>query len=577
MIVGRMRSAGGWLKQHHKRVLVMGIGGLLLVMTVVQLRYPGDMLLPFSSIDGLQVGAWNKAAATAQLDTQYRETPIDIYFGDTTKPYRSPNPVDIGVSVKNEERISALEYPWYLRIAPASLFWAHLVLEAKEPTYAYDSSIRDAYIAKEWGDSCNVAPKDASLKVVDSSIEVVKGSAGGTCELADIVKMLSTVKVSITDDTDVTIPVDVIPAAISDEVATTMAREIETHVEGGVDIVVGDETIAVSHDMLISWLDFTAVDGKLDYTFSAERAGEYLNEQLASKVARSAGVTKISTYNFLETSRQTGVSGQALDVVGTLARIKAYIHDELDTVTPATTVIAPRVEYIRSYSSNYEGLAALMQNFATTHSGSYGIALTELSGQYRRATYNGTKSFTTASTYKLFVAYSALLRVESGAWKWTDHISGGRDLAKCFDDMIVVSDNACALAMLQKIGFTNITNEAHAIGCTRTSFLGSDGIKTSAEDLALLLASLQTGQILSQQSSRDTLINAMKRNIYRQGIPKGIDAVVADKVGFLDGLLHDAAIVYASTGPYVLVILTDGSSWANIAQLTREIEALRLQ
>jgi beta-lactamase class A len=69
----------------------------------------------------------------------------------------------------------------------------------------------------------------------------------------------------------------------------------------------------------------------------------------------------------------------------------------------------------------------------------------------------------------------------------------------------------------------------------------------------------------------------MKRNIYRQGIPKGINATVANKVGFLDGLLHDAAIVYASTGPYVLVIMTDGSSWANIAELTRQIEALRLQ
>lgn len=577
MIVGKVRSAGGWLKQHHKRVLVMGIGGVLLVLTIVQLRYPADVLLPFSSVDGIQFGAWNKAAATAQLDTKYRETPIYLYFGDTTKPYRSPNPIDIGVSVKNEERISALEYPWYLRIAPASLFWAHLVLEAKEPTYTYDSSIRDAYIAKEWGGSCNVAPKDASLKVVDSSIEVVRGSAGGTCELADIVKMLSTVKVSITDDTDVTIPVDVIPAAISDEVATTMAREIETHIEDGVDIVVGDETIAVSHDILISWLDFTAVDGKLDYTFNAERASEYLNEQLASKVARSSGVTKVSTYNFLETSRQTGASGQALDVVGTLARIKAYIHDELDTVTPATTAIAPRVEYIRSYSSNYEGLAALMQNFATTHSGTYGVALTELSGQYRRATYSGTKQFITASTYKLYVAYSTLLRIESGALKWTDQINGGRDLAKCFDDMIVVSDNECAHALLDKIGYSAVHNEARAIGAVGTSFLDTSGFKTTAEDLALLLASLQTGQILSNQSSRDTLINAMKRNIYRQGIPKGINAVVADKVGFLDGLLHDAAIVYASTGPYVLVILTDGSSWANIAQLTRELEALRLQ
>ena len=67
----------------------------------------------------------------------------------------------------------------------------------------------------------------------------------------------------------------------------------------------------------------------------------------------------------------------------------------------------------------------------------------------------------------------------------------------------------------------------------------------------------------------------MKRNVYRQGIPAGASGTVADKVGFLNGLLHDAAIVYSPKGTYVLVILTNGSSWANIAELTKKIEALR--
>jgi hypothetical protein len=33
----------------------------------------------------------------------------------------------------------------------------------------------------------------------------------------------------------------------------------------------------------------------------------------------------------------------------------------------------------------------------------------------------------------------------------------------------------------------------------------------------------------------------MKRNVYRQGIPKGANGQTADKVGFLDAFLHDAA------------------------------------
>jgi len=86
---------------------------------------------------------------------------------------------------------------------------------------------------------------------------------------------------------------------------------------------------------------------------------------------------------------------------------------------------------------------------------------------------------------------------------------------------------------------------------------------------------LQSGQLLSKQASRDRLLSAMKRNIYRQGIPAGTSAQVADKVGFLDGLFHDAGIIYSRKGTYVLTIMSDGSNWATIAQLTREIESLR--
>jgi hypothetical protein len=91
------------------------------------------------------------------------------------------------------------------------------------------------------------------------------------------------------------------------------------------------------------------------------------------------------------------------------------------------------------------------------------------------------------------------------------------------------------------------------------------------------MASLERGQLSISASSRSKLISALQRNIYRQGIPAGAKGGVADKVGFIDRLLHDTAIVYSPNGTYALTIMTDGSSWANIAQLTREIEALRIQ
>ncbi len=577
MILRKLHTAGGWFREHHKRVLGIGIGGALLLLTIVQLRYPADLLLPFMSVDGVNVGLKSKTAVTLQLDKAYRESSVNLYFGSATIARDSIKPADIGIGIKNNVRINSIDYPWYLRLAPGSLLWGHLVLDPKEPDYTYNSDTLDEFITKQYGETCRVEPRDATLRVVDQKIQVVKGASGGTCDREKVTQAFSTVKPLLTSNVKVDVPVTEIPANVSDNIAEALERDITSGIATGVGVTVGQEIVTIPRETLLGWIEFAVTEGKLDYNFNANKATSYLNEQFAAKVAKPAGVTTISTYNFVEVSRQTGASGQALDVVGTLKRVKSFINGEVTTVLPATSVVAPSVQYTRSYSSDYEGLAALMQNFATTHSGTYGVVLSELSGQYRRATYNPSKSFTTASTYKLFVAYSTLLRIENGSWRWSDQINGGRDLTKCFDDMIVLSDNACALALLNKIGFTAITNEAKAIGCTRTSFLGNDGIKSTPEDIALLLGQLQTGQILAQQSSRDILINAMKRNIYRQGIPKGVNAIVADKVGFLDGLLHDAAIVYASTGPYVLVIMTDGSSWANIAELTRQIEALRIQ
>lgn len=100
--------------------------------------------------------------------------------------------------------------------------------------------------------------------------------------------------------------------------------------------------------------------------------------------------------------------------------------------------------------------------------------------------------------------------------------------------------------------------------------------ETTAGDLTTFVGALQSGQLLNP-SSTNTLLSAMKRNVYRQGIPAGASGQTADKVGFLDAFLHDASIVYSPRGTYALSIMTEGSSWATIADLTRQIEKLRAQ
>ena len=577
-MVRKFARIGGWLRLHRKRLLLFGGGGLLVLLLAAQILYPSDHLLPFATVDNLNFSGWSKDDTIKSLNGRYQVTPISLYFGTADKAYRTPKPSEIGLGIDNSNRVDDMNYQWYLRLVPTSLLWGHFVIQPKtSPDFSRDSLALSSYIQQELGDSCNVQPINATINVTDGKLVVVKSVPGGTCNPDDVTKLMMNVTPSITTSNKVVVPVKLIPAPVSDSDAQTLADTIDKQLANGVSVTAGSSTVVIPKDQLYSWLSFIETDGKLDYSFDATKASDYLTKALAAMVAVPAGVTKVSTYDFVETSRQVGSSGQALDVAGTLSNIKGFIAGTSQKAVAATTVVAPTIQYSRSYSATNQGLSALMQNYAQAHAGVYGVAMIELSGQYRRASYNSDASFTTASTYKLFVAYSSLKRIESGQWHWSDQILSGQDLTSCFNDMIVNSDNVCGEALLKKIGFANITNEAHDIGCEDTSFMGSDAIKTTPNDLALLLAELQTGQILSQQSSRDTLIGAMKGNIYRRGIPSGVSATVADKVGFLNSLLHDAAIVYAPTGTYVLVIMTDGSSWANIADLTRQIEALRTQ
>ncbi len=576
----KIRQLVAKFRHDWKKCLI--IGGIIIIaaIVVVQLFYTADLMLPFAKVDEISFGSWQKKSVISNLDDKYKNKKIPIYFGTAKEPYISPKPAELGLSVSNTNRINGMSYPWYLRIIPGSILWAHLILDGQSsPDYKRDETTLDKYINEKLGSSCNVKPTDASLKLNGQNFDVVGAASGGACEIKNVHGLLLLVKPTLASNYKINIPVKEILPTINSQAAQIFGTQLKNKLIKGVDLYANNESQNIPFDELAGWIDFSNTDGKLDYSFNEGRASDYLNRQFGSKVAIKSGTTYVSTYNFAETSRVTGANGQALSVSLTLSNIKLFLEGESESAKVATYVVAPNVEYSRSYSPTDTGLSALIQQYAETHPGAYGVSMVELGGSSRRASYNDTKQFTTASTYKLFVAYSTLKRVEEGTWHWDDaNIASGRNLETCFEDMIAKSDNACAEALLYKVGQRNLTNEAHSIGCANTTFVSSDTIKTTAGDLVLFLAELRNGQILNQQSSRDRLLDAMSRNIYRKGIPAGLSGIsVSDKVGFLDGLLHDAAIAYSPTGTYVLVIMTEGSSWQSIADLAAQIESLRNQ
>jgi beta-lactamase class A len=576
MLKERFTATKSWAARHPRRFLAYAVGGMLALLVIAQLLFPTEILVPYSSIEGVALGGVAKTDAIKTLDETFKNSKVAVYLNESDSAFFKASPAALGISSSNKERVEDIDYPWFLRLVPSSLFWAHVFTDNVKPlTYQRNNDTLSAYVSSTFGDTCRLEVRNATVEVKNDTIQAVEAFSGGECDFDELTPKLSSVEPTV-QGAKLRIAGTEVKPSITTKSAEDFAIHVADAIDNGIAINDGKTKHTVPKEILRTWLDFGVVDGKLNYSFSNERSASYLGERIASAVEKPIGETTVTLKDFAEVSREEGQSGIVFNRPAMLASMKNSLEKDEDVVAVEVDTIPPTVKYNRTYSSSDKGLSALMKAYAESHPGTYGVSLRELSGQRRNASYRATTQYTTASTYKLFVAYSTLLRIESGAWKWTDPINGGRNASECFEDMISLSDNECSIAFLKKIGYKGVTDDAHAVGATHTSFLGSNGIKSTAEDESLLLALLETGQILSQQSSRDTWIAAMKKNVYRQGIPKGIpSATVADKVGFLDGWLHDASIVYSPKGTYVLIILTENASWANIAELAGQIETLR--
>jgi len=195
------------------------------------------------------------------------------------------------------------------------------------------------------------------------------------------------------------------------------------------------------------------------------------------------------------------------------------------------------------------------------------VALIDLSSKNRGTVdYNGGTQFTSASTYKLFVAYEEVHAIETGRLTWNSPLNG-TTLDQCFTNMIHVSDNDCPQDWIVKYSsFTKLTTSAQSLGMSSATDFTYGNMRTSADDLAKFLQELYQGKLMNS-TDQQKLLTLMENQIYRAGIPAGIaansadaGAYVADKVGFLDTLKNDAAIVYSPHGDYVLVIMTNGDT-----------------
>lgn len=559
----RLRKTINVRRNGWRPAIVAGIAVVVicLLSIFIQLVYPSGRTLPGTRLNGHFLTFKDSGQiqnALQELSTRK----FNIVLG--SKEYTA-TPSEIGLYYADNTAVQEVEsYPFGQRFIPFSMFFQHKQSIGDRLKPRVDQAKLNAFAAKLVAGSA-FQPIEGVITVKNGQVTTSPPKPGMKFTANDISKRLKNLSANIPDKLDIkgqSVP------PIYDIAAVNSAAQQAAALIRPISVTIDSKTYSLSNSDVGSWLSFTP-DPKtkqIDVGFSKDAISKSLGS-IASKVYKAPGTTYVTLVDGRETARQEGPSGLLLDTGLAASKIIPAITQKQADVRLSLSPAPPKIHYDRSYTASQAGLQALL-DYLVSSKGSYGIAVREIGGHGWSASSGGTKSFITASTYKLFVAYSVLKRIDSGEYHWNDK-TYNTDLSTCFNRMIINSDNPCAEAMVKRVGYSTLINEMHGLGLNSTSH--SDTFHSTPNDEALLVGKLARGEILSS-SSRDLLISLMKQQRYRQGIPAGTGVLVADKVGFLYGYLHDAAIVYGPT-TYVLVIMTNNSSWSQIADTARQIQA----
>lgn len=153
--------------------------------------------------------------------------------------------------------------------------------------------------------------------------------------------------------------------------------------------------------------------------------------------------------------------------------------------------------------------------------------------------------------------------------------------------MIAQSDNTATQMLTDLLGKNDINENAKKLGLLKTSIerdiydfaaieKGLDNL-TTAKDTGTFLSLLARQQLPGSAAIHSTLEKQQRNDMIGKGFPKEIR--YAHKTGELNGILHDAGIIYTPRGAVVLVMLSDqvtdkklaNKAWADLALRVVEI------
>lgn len=224
------------------------------------------------------------------------------------------------------------------------------------------------------------------------------------------------------------------------------------------------------------------------------------------------------------------------------------------------------------------GLEAAVANALIGTYGKYAVVIKNLeTGEsYMRLEED---TFESASLYKLWLMATTFDQIAQGKLKENQLLTADvEDLNKRFqiasesaelttgsisltvrdsiEKAITISDNYAALLLTNKVKVSPMQKFLTANGFIHSKV--GQPPKTTAYDISLFYEKLYQGQLINKLMSEE-MLTILKRQALNDRIPKYLpDGIpIAHKTGELDGVKHDAGIVYSPKASYILVVLSE--------------------
>lgn len=546
----------------YVRYTVVGFATLAALSVVLQLMYPAGRLLPVTRINGEHYGGKTIWQTIEQLESRYKNATVQVKAGDKlhTQTFHQ-----VGMSVRSSPTaLQAGHYSFGRRLIPFSS--VAIMIKRNVPINVRMDTERIRYFAEQVQKESSVPAMNAAITVKDGAVVLLPAKPSqdfpADATYQAIVRAPLQPHIRIAPK-----PVSTQPA-IGNAAVQEILKNAQRIVNTPLVLRIGNTDIRVDKAVVAGWLDFPVREGKVELVIKSEAVREY-TVGVQPQGYQAPTSTRVTVVDGQETARVIGMAGRGVDVGASVQQIEQHIRAAAtNTLTLPTVALPGGLTYDRQYTPTSKGLTAYLAD-VVAGKGNYGIAIIELGGLGRVASANGDKVYVAASTYKLFIAYTAFKLNESGQLDWSEQIGGMRADA-CLEIMIVHSDNECSWAMAERIGWGTIQDYVRAQGLSSTTLGG--GKYTTANDLALFLRKLEEGHLLPGPS-RNLLIDYMKRQVYRNGIPAATGMMVANKVGGYGSYTHDAAIVYVPGKTYIMVIMSNGYGWPGLTSVAKQVHS----